>query len=82
MKDLELQQDSVRLNFSPHFFVVASSPDKVWQIVSLFAKMRQDYMKKSYLIHTCKIDPIGLLWLFKFQTYFEEYEGKCQVSSD
>ncbi len=37
MKDLELQQDCVRLNFSPHFSVVASSPNKVWQIVSLSA---------------------------------------------
>jgi hypothetical protein len=46
MKDIELQQDCVRLNFSPHFSVVASSPNKVWQIVSLSAKMRQDYLKK------------------------------------
>jgi hypothetical protein len=46
MKDLELQQDCVRLNCSPHFSVVASSPNKVWQIVSLSAKMRQDYLKK------------------------------------
>jgi hypothetical protein len=45
MKDVELEQDCVRLNFSPHFSVVASSPNKVWQIVSLFAKMRQDYIK-------------------------------------
>jgi hypothetical protein len=46
MKDLELQQDCVRLNCSAHFSVVASAPNKVWQIVSLSAKMRQDYLKK------------------------------------
>jgi hypothetical protein len=57
MKDLELQQDCVRLNCSPHFSVVASSPNKVWQIVSLSAKMRQDYLKKSYLIHNVQNTP-------------------------
>jgi hypothetical protein len=44
MKDLKLQQDCVRPSFSPHFSVVVSSPNKVWQIVSLSAKMRQDYI--------------------------------------
>ncbi len=46
MKDLKLQQDCVRLNFSRHFSVVATSRNKVWQIVSLSAKMREDYIKK------------------------------------
>jgi hypothetical protein len=57
MKDIELQQDCVRLNFSPHFSVVASSPNKVWQIVSFSAKICQDYIKKSYLIHKVQNRP-------------------------
>jgi hypothetical protein len=54
MKDIELQQDCVRLNFSPHFSVVASSPNK---IVSFSAKIVQDYIKKSYLIHKVQNRP-------------------------